>query len=74
MLAEFNATVTRKLIGMGRCSHVVYKELFLTEQALRGAHILQTSDGLSCVAVNNMMSDKDSMLNMYANSVATRPG
>ena len=35
--AEFNATVSQKLIGMGRCSSVAYKELFLPPEDLQGA-------------------------------------
>ena len=34
--AEYNETVTQELLGMGRCSGVVYKELFLTAEELHG--------------------------------------
>ncbi len=35
--AEFNATVTQRLISMGRCSSVAFKELFVPPQDLQGA-------------------------------------
>ena len=37
LCAEFNATVTQKLISMRRCSNVAYKELFVPAEDLQGA-------------------------------------
>ena len=37
---EYNETVTQELLSMGRCSGVVYKELFLTAEELHGARPL----------------------------------
>ncbi len=34
--AEYNETVTQELLGMGRCSGVVFKELFLSAEELHG--------------------------------------